>query len=253
RIVPWLPVEEQAAIEEGLRWALTAGKGGARASLGQFYAALGRFGDQASIYEDAARVENRVREKASWFVQASQAYHRAQDMWKAEQTLRAAVALMPSDPQLYQQLVHHVAATEPTLDAAKVMVAEGIGNGLDPFELWVGFAAAAQVKRDFPAAKEALSRALEIRPESLEAHTRLGHLYLQEQNFDRAALVWRKITDLKPADASAFYHLGVAERGRYRFFEAEKAFTRALALQPNDVTFQREYTALRELMEKRVS
>jgi tetratricopeptide (TPR) repeat protein/O-antigen ligase len=252
RIVPWLPVEEQAAIEEGLRRALAVGKGGARASLGQFYAALGRFGDQASLYEDAARAESRVREKASWLVQASQAYQRVQNMRKAEQTLRAAVALMPSDPHLYQQLVNHV-ATESNLDAAKAMVAEGIGNGLDPFELWLGFAAAAQVKRDFPAAKDALSRALEIRPESLEAHARLGHLYLQERNFDRAALIWRKITDLTPSDASAFYHLGVAERGRYRFFEAEKAFTRALALQPNDATFQREYTALRELMEKRMS
>jgi tetratricopeptide (TPR) repeat protein/O-antigen ligase len=253
RIVPWLPVEEQAAIEEGLRSALAAGKGGAWASLGQFYAALGRFGDQAGIYEDAARVENRAREKASWLVQASQAYSRAKDTRNAEQTLRAAVALMPSDAHVYQQLVNHVAATESTLDAAKVVVAEGIGHGIDPFELWVGFAAAAQAKRDFPAAKEALSRALDIRPESLEAHTRLGHLYLQERNFDRAALIWRKITDLTPADARAFYHLGVAERGRYRFFEAEKAFTRALALQPNDATFQREYSALRELMEKRVS
>ncbi len=252
RIVPWLPVEEQAAIEEGLRWALKVGKGGARASLGQFYAALGRFGDQARIYEDAARAESRVREKASWLVQASQAYQRAQDMRNAEQALRSAVALTPSDPRMYQLLVNHVAA-ESNLDAAKAMVAEGIGNGLDPFELWLGFAAAAQAKRDFSAAKDALSRALEIRPESLEAHARLGHLYLQERNFDRAALIWRKVTALDPSAASAFYHLGVAERGRYRFFEAEKAFMQALVLQPNDATFQREYTALRELMEKRVS
>jgi tetratricopeptide (TPR) repeat protein/O-antigen ligase len=253
RIVPWLPPEEQAAIEEGLRRALAVGKAGAQASLGQFYASLGRFFDQAVVYEEAARAESRVREQASWLLQASQAYDRAKDARKAEQALRAAVALTPSEPHAYQQLVNHLAATAPNLDAAKVVVAEGIGNGIDPFELWLGFAAAAQSKRDFQEAKDALSQALTIRPESLEAHVRLGHLYLQERNFDRAALIWRKATDLDPSAASAFYHLGVAERGRYRFFEAEKAFLQALTLQPNDLAFQREYTALRELMEKRTS
>ena len=44
-----------------------------------------------------------------------------------------------------------------------------------------------------------------------------------------------------------------AERGRYHFFEAEKAFMQALTLQPNDLAFQREYTALRALMEKHTS
>jgi O-antigen ligase/tetratricopeptide (TPR) repeat protein len=253
RIVPWLPPEEQAAIEEGLRRALAAGSHGAKAGAGQFYASLGRFLDQARVYENAARSAGRDREKVEWLLQAGRAYSRAKEGRKAEQTLRTAIALAPHDQGPYQQLVSHLLETARDRGAAEAVVAGGIARGVDPFALWLSFSDAARSAGYAAESKEALARALGARPESYEAHVRLGHLYLQERNFDRAALVWRKATALDPSAASAFFHLGVAERGRYRFFEAERAFAHALALQPDDPTFQREYTALRELMEKHTS
>jgi len=253
RFVPWLPPEEHAAIEEGFQRALVAGKANARAGMGQFYGSLGRFLDQANVYEEAARAEPRDREKVSWLLQASQAYHHAKEEQKTEQILRTVMALAPHEQSAYQQLIVHLLETIKKLDAAKAVIAEGIAHGVDPFELWLSFSDAARSGGYLQEAKEALSQSLILRPESFEAHARLGHLYLQERNFDRAALVWRQAADLDPSAASAFFYLGVAERSRYRFFEAEKAFMQALALQPNDLAFQREYAALRELMEKRTS
>lgn len=253
RLVPWLPPEEHAAIEEGFQRALAAGKPNASAGIGQFYGSLGRFLDQANVYEEAARAEPREREKVSWLLQASQAYYHAKEEQKTEQVLRTVIALAPHEQSAYQQLVVHLLGTMKKLDAAEAVVSEGIAQGIDPFELWLSYSDAARAGGYLQEAKAALSRALTLRPESYEAHARLGHLYLQERNFDRAALVWRKATDLDPSAGSAFFYLGMAERGRYRYFEAEKAFIQALALQPNDLAFQREYATLRELMEKRTS
>jgi tetratricopeptide (TPR) repeat protein len=253
RVVPWLPPEEQAAIEKGLQQALAAGSHSAKAGAGQFYASLGRFLDQAQVYENAARSASQNREKVTWLLQASQAYRQAKEGQKAEQLLRTIIALAPHEQSAYQQLVSCLLETTRNRSAAEAVIAEGIARGIDPFALWLSFSDAARSVGYTEESKEALAQALGVRPESFEAHVRLGHLYLQERNFDRAALIWRKATTLDPSAASAFFHLGVAERGRYRFFEAEKAFMQALALQPNDPTFQREYTALRELMERRTS
>ena len=253
RIVPWLPREEQTAIEDGFRRAFAAGSQEATRGLGEFYAALGRFLDQGTVYEEAARREPREQRKVSWLLQAAQAYSQAKEEEKVEQMLRTVIALVPQEERAYQQLVDHLLVTRKNLDAAKAALREGIANGADSFPLLLVFADGARAAGNLEEAKTALSQALTIRPESFHAHARLGQLYLQERNFDRAALVWRKATDLDPHAASAFYHLGLAEKGRYRFFEAEKALAQALALQPDNPAFQREYTVLRELMEKRTS
>jgi tetratricopeptide (TPR) repeat protein len=253
RIVPWLPREEQTAIEEGFQRALAAGSREATSGLGEFYANLGRFLDQGVVYEEAARHEPRERRKASWLLQAAQAYSQAQEKEKAEQMLRAAIVLVPREERAYQQLVEHLLVTRKDLEAAKAALREGIENGANAFLLLLVFADGARAVGNLEEAKAALSRALTIRPESFDAYARLGQLYLQERNFDRAALVWRKATDLDPHAASAFYHLGLAEKGRYRFFEAEKALARALALQPDESTFQHEYETLRTMRENRTS
>jgi O-antigen ligase/tetratricopeptide (TPR) repeat protein len=253
RIIPWLPREEQTAIEDGFRRALAAGSREATTGLGEFYASLGRFLDQGAVYEEVARREPQEQRKVSWLFQAAQAYSQAKEGEKVEQMLRTVITLMPREERAYQQLAEHWLVTRKSLDAAKVVLREGIENGADAFLLFLAFADSARAVENMEEAKIALSQALTIRPESFAAHTRLGQLYLQERNFDRAALVWRKATDLDPQAASAFYHLGLAEKGRYRFLEAEKALARALTLQPNEPTFQHEYEALRKMKENRTS
>jgi Tfp pilus assembly protein PilF len=75
-------------------------------------------------------------------------------------------------------------------------------------------------------------------------------VYLQERNFDRAALSLRKAADVDPSSATAFYYLGLAEEARYQFFAAEKAYARAITLAPDDADLQRHYEAfLRKVAE----
>lgn len=126
---------------------------------------------------------------------------------------------------------------------AKAVISEGIKKGADPLSLSLSLAEAAQKAGDQEEAKATLLQALTLQPLSFEAHFRLGLLYLQERNFDRAALSLRKAADLNPRSAPAFYHLGLAEEGRYRFFAAEQAYVRAVALAPDNTGFQRRYEA----------
>src|SRR5262249_50695188 len=88
---------------------------------------------------------------------------------------------------------------------------------------------------------EAVQKALALRQFSFEANFHLGLLYLQEKNFDRAALWLRKAISLRPGDASAFYYLGVAEEGRYRFFDAQRAYAQAVELAPDNMNFRAHY------------
>ena len=241
--LPKLAAEEQQAVEEGLQRALVAGNLEAVGGLGSFYAALGRFADQGRLYEEVAQKEEETPVRVQYLLNAGLAYNRAGDAERAETIFRRVIAAAPQDLRAYQYLATQVFAPRGKLDLAKAVIAEGIQKGADPLALSFSLAEAAQRAGKRADAKAALLQALTFQPSSADAQFRLGLLYLQEQNFDRAALALRKVADLRPDDASAFYHLGLAEEGRYQFFAAGKAYARAVELAPDNTGFRARYEA----------
>ena len=80
------------------------------------------------------------------------------------------------------------------------------------------------------AAEHELTRAFELNPREGTPLIQLGEIYLEQNNFERAAEVLSQAVRVEPGSAIAYYALG---RARYRlseYAEAELAFTRAALL-----------------------
>jgi tetratricopeptide (TPR) repeat protein len=249
RLLPWLSAAEQRAVEEGFKLALASGDEKALAGLGEFYARLSRFSDEGRLYEAAALKEKKSKAKVNYLLNAALAYLRDREERTAEALFRQAILTAPEDPKPYRYLVTSIYASHGDLDMAKAVVSRGIQKGADPFSLYLSLADAAKKSGDLEEEKSALLQALDFRPSSLETLFRLGLLYLQENNFDRAATYFSKATDLDSRSANAFYHLGLAEEGRYRFFAAEKAYARAIELAPHNAGIQARHEAFKRRLE----
>jgi tetratricopeptide (TPR) repeat protein len=246
KLLPFLSAKEQQAIEEGLQQALRFGTAEAVDGLGAFYAAIGHFAEEGKLYEENAARRKDLRTKRAYLLKAALAYVQSKDAGKAEELLRQIIAVTPTDSQPYQYLATHVFAPQRKIDLARAAIAEGIRQGADPYALSFALAEAAQIAGAKEEVQAALLQALAFRPSSFDVHLRLGLFYVQEQNFDRAALSFRKALDLDPRSSAAFYYLGVAEEGRYQFFAAEKAYARAVELAPGNADFHKRYEAFRQ-------
>jgi O-antigen ligase/tetratricopeptide (TPR) repeat protein len=236
---------EADAVEEGFKQALNSDYAGAVDGLGTFYTAAKRFTEAGRLYEEAALREEETEVQLRYLLNAGLAYARTEgeEREKAETLLRQAATISPQDPRPYQYLAVQVFAPRGDVASAKAVIAEGIKNRADTLSLFLSLAEAAQKAGDRKEAKTALQKALALRRFSFEAHFRLGLVYLQEKNFDRAALWLHKATTLRSDDASAFYYLGVAEEKRYQFFEAQRAYARAVELDPDNMNFHSRYAA----------
>jgi O-antigen ligase/thioredoxin-like negative regulator of GroEL len=72
--LPLLSDEEQAAVEQGFRQALSRSYPEALAALAEFYAKLERFADQAALYEQAAAKETDTARKSELLINAALGY-----------------------------------------------------------------------------------------------------------------------------------------------------------------------------------
>src|SRR5262249_32561963 len=121
-----------------------------------------------------------------------------------------------------------------------------------PVDLLLALASAADKMGEREATKAALTEALQRRSSSFEALVALGKVYLQEKNFGRAASVLQKATAIRPNDASLFYALALAEEGRYQFAAAQKAYSQAVTLSPQDTNIRQHYEEFqRKVVESR--
>lgn len=245
RVIPWLAADEQAAIEEGLKRARAFGYPGAFEGLASIYSSLRRFEELAKLYEDEAYKQSDGEARARYLIEAGQAYAQGRRPERAEALFRQAALAAPSDPRPYHYLAVSIFAPRNDLRSAQAVINQGIDNGADPFMLSLSLAEAAEKVGDLKSAEAALGNAVTLRPSSFQTRMRLGLLYLGESKFDRAALVIRKATDINPLSADAFFDLGRAEEGRYQYFAAGKAYTRALELEPGNAVFQKQYREFR--------
>ena len=245
-LIPWLSKPEQQAVEKGLQQATAGGDAQAFRGLGHFYTALKRFSEKGALYEAAARRHTQGETQAGYLIQAGLAYLEADNDQLGEELFRQATTLIPNEAQPYQYLITRVFAVRGDLDAAKATVVDGIQNGADPFVLSLALAEMAQGIQAYESARKALEYATNLRPSAFEAHLRLGQVYIQEKNFDRAALALQKALQITPSSAIASFSLGLAEEGRYKFFPAKEAYARAMELEPETTAYQDNYDRLRQ-------
>jgi tetratricopeptide (TPR) repeat protein len=238
-----LAPRELEAVEEGLQRAVLADYPAAVNGLGYFYSALRRFAEAGKVYEEAGLRERKPNLQLGLRLNAGLAYARAREPEKAEALFRQVISAEPKDPRAYQYLATQVFAPREEIGAAKAIISEGIHHGADPLVLLVALAEAEQKAGDREEAKATLMAALALQRESFDAHFLLGRLYLQEKNFERASLELRKATKLNPKSAAAFSALAQAQEGRYQFFAAREAYTRAINLDPDNIGLQRRYEA----------
>jgi predicted Zn-dependent protease len=309
---------EQRAIEAGFDRALERGYPEALNNFAAYYAALGRFADQAALYERAAAQESDDVKKADLLVKGGLAYLKAGEKKEqgagsreqgasvighpssvtaglhaanAERLFRAAVAATPADPKAYRHLVATTYAADrdirsameiigsgvskgapalplylslaeaarraggeedskTAMESAKAEVAKSIKNGEDPFTLHLILADGARLVGDRETEAKAVAAALERRPRSPEVLGRLAGLYLEKQNFDRAALYLNRIAGISPDSADLYYRIAQAEEARYRFAAAGRAYARAVELAPGDARYKERYDQFRERVER---
>ena len=246
RMIPWLSSAEREAVEQGFQAAVANRYDGAVQNFASYYDVLGNFPAEAAVYEKAAASAPDRAQRAEYFAEAGTVYAKAREPKKAEAALRSAAASMPADSTAYVELVLQVFAPQKKVAAAKAAVAQGIEQGADPFKLYLALASAAQTSGDSSEAREALHKAVALRPSSFEAVMRMGLLELANSRFDQAAIWLHRATRLNPGSADAFYNLALADEGAYEYFAADKAYQRALGLAPTDAGLRAHYAAFRQ-------
>lgn len=75
-----------------------------------------------------------------------------------------------------------------------------------------------------------------VSPSSGVAYRRLGEVFIDRRQPVQAIRLLRRATDLEPQDTEGWHLLGLAYRSNRSYHDAERAFTRALAIAP---TFNR--------------
>ena len=86
------------------------------------------------------------------------------------------------------------------------------------------------------AALNSLWRAVALQPNLAEAQAAIGEVYINQEDYLRAIVAYRRLLEITPNNPTAYYQLGVALKGRDRPQEAKEAFNRARDLfrQAND-------------------
>jgi serine/threonine protein kinase len=151
--------------------------------------------------------------------EARQLYLKAQSLWN-QRTLLS----LPQAVELFEQ------ATEK--DPEFALAFSGLSNSYFLLSVWGRIPA----KEAFPKAKVAASKAVELAPESAEAHLSLAMIHwLYEYDWQAADREFKQAIQLNPSYARAphWYGLFLAEMGR--FDEAIASEKRALEIVPNSL------------------
>lgn len=85
-------------------------------------------------------------------------------------------------------------------------------------------------KGDSRNAEKTLIQAISLDPSLCDAYNALGLLYLKQQQFGKAEMVYHKLVVAKPEEASYFSNLGLALYHQGKLAEAKSSYEKALAL-----------------------
>lgn len=247
-LVHWLAPPTRAAVERGFRKAIAAGVPGALKGLGNFYALNNRPLKEAQLESEAAGRAQDGAQRLGLLLGAGQAYAAAGYMASAEALFRIAMREAPADLDPCVDLLQSVYGPDRDMRSAKALVEKEIEAGGDPYRLNSELANAANRAADPATEEKALKDALAVIPEDLNALTRLGEFYINHGRTDDALLVLQDAVDAQPDSARINFDLARAQEAAYHYYAAEKAYARAVALEPRNREFSENYTAFKQRM-----
>ncbi len=217
-----------------------------RGHLATSRAHLGRCATDASSRKTAARL-------------LAEIHHRLGDSAAAARELGRAEQLPDDQPwpdALRDEVDRLRASLQGLLERADRLMAEGRANAavallyqtVRDYPGWEGgrlkLGRTLSDLRDYVEAERVLSNAVQLSPESVEAHFQLGVALFQQGRFDEAEEQFRAATKLKPDFALAHYNRGHCLARRDRVKEAIAAFRAALDIRP---AFAAAHSSLGEL------
>ena len=91
-------------------------------------------------------------------------------------------------------------------------------------------------------------RALELKPDFVEAHSNLGNALREQGRLDDAVACYRRALELKPDYANAHCNLGLALQNQGKLTESLACYRRAVELDPDFVIAHGNRSRLRLLM-----
>ena len=127
-------------------------------------------------------------------------------------------------------------AGELTLGVGKLFEEHGVdANPLGPatFDFYYNQGVRAFRTRDLRRAELFFLEAIKKNASQIDAHFNLGLTYYRKRDYQSASAAWLVGTGLDSADASIFYHRGVALWRLEKPLKAAKMFRKALDIEPN--------------------
>jgi len=245
RSIPWLLPAEQHAIYEGFGQAIAAGYEGSARGLAQFYRELGRYTEAAEVSARAADTASDDDARLEYLLASGQDYSLAQNPTVAQQKLRAAIEIDPTDVRPYCALMTGVLGPEHDIKGAKDLAQEALDNGAEPVPIEQALADAARIAGDLATAEAALTQVTTDEP-TLESTMKLGDFYSETRKYDRATAVFEHAVEIDPTSARAYSSLARAEESAFDFAGASRDYAHALQLAPGDKGIRNAYRDLQQ-------
>lgn len=174
---------------------------------------------------------------------------------EAIQTLQAALAERPNDPDLLYYLGRASGLfSKNTFDTLQAGYPDSASAHLSLGESYAALRRTAEAEKEF-------REALKARPDAPGVHLQLGRLYITAADWPKAAEQFAAESKLQPGDAEAAYNLGQALLEEGKLKEAQTELERANQLRPDmpetlyllgKTAFSLNETARAETMWKRV-
>ena len=232
--------QERSAVERGFEQAVGRGYPSAVPELASFYSLCDRHLDAAELYMKAAGREQESYKQERFLIAAGEAFGKAGKSKEARSAFDKAASIVPSDARPYVNLLSVVYGPAKDMEAARSTVEVGIGNGVDPIVLYSTLAETAQAANRPEVAGAALTKIVHLAP-TFQNNARLAEFYLASGNADRAVNTLRKATMIEPDSAQAYVRLATAEEAAYLYAEADRDYSHALSLQPNNLEAKSRY------------
>ncbi len=249
RFAPFLTDQVAGAIEAGYRRALAAGIQGSLWGLSDFYAAQGRYQDQARLLASYLASHPQLKPGLPMLMTLGTAYLKAGNRAEAERTFQTAISGYPSQPAPYDELIRDLYGPEGNVDAALAVVQQAVNNGLDVTPLRLLTLNIAQSSGNKAAVENIMRTMLADHPSS-DLLLKLGGFCLNNNQPDRAVAIFREAISANPGSADAYFLLGRAEEANYHYSAADDAYSRALSLAPDNADYRAVYQSFREKMKR---
>jgi len=238
-VIPWLLPEEQKAVEVGFGRAIDAGEEGSAHELGEFYRGLGRYLEAAQVEEKSAASADEDS-KFGYLLDAGSDYAMARKTKKAQENLRAAIEIDPSDARPYRELMGGVLAPQHDMKAAHKVAEEAIAADADQVSVEQALADAALAAGNFEEAEAALIQVSKDAP-TFSSMMNLGSFYSDTRKYDRAMVAYQHAVEIDPNSAAAYFKLAEAEEASFDFAGANRDYAHAIRLSPDSDNMQQAY------------